>query len=850
VDAVKDPYIIELNVNPTTYDILNYLLRTGAGEFAFDFITQPVMFDLADFDLEKDNKIIASESKSYYKTFDLYLSKAFPTENVVKLKELIKSGEIVIPSVTKNNIEKDQILYENRDKDFYLRQLGVLLEYKRINTLSEQLLNLVQLSQIDTKKFGKNIVEVRSFLNAIDSLNLDMYQNADKLFNVNLEDHLFTASYLEDGVKFINELVSDISIYATTLFEDMMNTILGLINKTGSRDSALLNNISEELFTSIISDFFKDEIKATSTNIKKLILGTDSIVNKISEIKSGKYPELSENMLISHLVPVFVEDSPVTSYFKISASRISDKWDIDNVIRDWETLLSHSDETIRALGKKLFVYSFFTSGFRNRIFSFNNFIPTELVKSIDIKEGVNSQSKSLDGFIKEKLIQFKTGNISGEKVRDIIHEVFVNNWYNADLVKDITTDKKINVIVLAKDKTGTRNILKVEDKSKYTSIGDFVKFGSDLFERIGSEIDGEKLEYLYLRIPKKGFNEKGIVLVEYGLEKSILDENNNGLFFSKETAYDYLDKKGNVYSKYNILEDKLDNEEIILEEPNSELEFEDDNVPTLSQVEVKEDIKQASDYESLSTIDKPLIIYVDGSDANKQSKENILGYGSSLSYSGDDYVISGSVSEIEAFRARFPGVAVSNPTMELLGLVEALNALKETNEHIVIRQDYSGAINFGGLWDHSSTSEYQRADKPWVAKEEYIKYLVNEAEKHIEQIEKNGGSVRIQWVPGHVDSSKLIKFPNVFNKYGKDEVISGNNKADTQAKRTESINTFKDLIDITKYGNKTIVKEVEASNELIQQTVDKINNKFNTTHTIKSLQVLSQEELNNLLNCL
>jgi len=203
---------------------------------------------------------------------------------------------------------------------------------------------------------------------------------------------------------------------------------------------------------------------------------------------------------------------------------------------------------------------------------------------------------------------------------------------------------------------------------------------------------------------------------------------------------------------------------------------------------------------TMSTEDKPLVIFVDGSDMNKQSANNVIGYGAWFNYNGKDYGLSGTKTNVDRILSQFKDLKMSNPTMEMLGLLEVLNRFKTTKEHILIRQDYSGAVNYGTLWDHSTGSE-QRAAKPWVAKEPYIKYIVNEIEKAIKELEDNGGSIRIQWVPGHIDSSKISKYPSVFQ--GSDGMVSqaivdrltkGNDSADVYAKWDLSADFFSDII--------------------------------------------------------
>ena len=148
-----------------------------------------------------------------------------------------------------------------------------------------------------------------------------------------------------------------------------------------------------------------------------------------------------------------------------------------------------------------------------------------------------------------------------------------------------------------------------------------------------------------------------------------------------------------------------------------------------------------------STVTDPVKIYVDGSDIKGTGA---IGFGAVYKFNGQEYGLSGTEQgeDIKQLQDMFPTMKFSNPTMEMLGLVKTLESFAGTSQHISIFQDYSGAVNYDGLWQKSEGSQ-QRAAKPWKAKEVYTKYLVARAVEAIKQIEANGGSVKLNWVKGH-----------------------------------------------------------------------------------------------------
>jgi ribonuclease HI len=163
----------------------------------------------------------------------------------------------------------------------------------------------------------------------------------------------------------------------------------------------------------------------------------------------------------------------------------------------------------------------------------------------------------------------------------------------------------------------------------------------------------------------------------------------------------------------------------------------------------------------LSTLEKPLLIYSDGSDIKGTGK---IGFGAVYKLQDKEFGLSGTEEgdAVQDLASKFPNAKFSNPTMEMLALASVLETFQDTGEHLYIHQDYNGAVNYNGLWQRSEGS-LQRADKPWKSKEPYIQYLIDKAVKAIDKIEANGGSVKITWVKGH--SGEMMN--DLADKYAK-----------------------------------------------------------------------------------
>jgi ribonuclease HI len=178
-----------------------------------------------------------------------------------------------------------------------------------------------------------------------------------------------------------------------------------------------------------------------------------------------------------------------------------------------------------------------------------------------------------------------------------------------------------------------------------------------------------------------------------------------------------------------------------------------------------------------TSVTEPVKIYVDGSDIKGTGA---IGFGAVYRFNNKDYGLSGTEQgeDIKQLQEMFPTLKFSNPTMEMLGLVKTLESFVGTSQHLAIFQDYSGAVNYDGLWQRSEGSA-QRAVKPWKAKEAYTKYLVDRAVAAIKQIEAAGGSVKLNWVKGHSGNSM-------------------NDLADVYAKDRNNFNTLTEPLEIEK----------------------------------------------------
>lgn len=220
VDVAKDPYIFALNVNQATYNMTNFLLRTGNGLATFAFMAQPAIKIYAQ---KKNNKggiygkdlygteqsffadaqILSNVTKIYVdrlkgiidqigdqafkeKCYQVYMYYKTQLENAKKSKAnrvkvekpKIKWSEVIsladnVKSLRNLKSGMDQKTQQVTDPNslaaHYMHQLLCLEAFSKLSSNADALSKMVQASRIDTKKFGNDIVTQMIYLNKVNN---------------------------------------------------------------------------------------------------------------------------------------------------------------------------------------------------------------------------------------------------------------------------------------------------------------------------------------------------------------------------------------------------------------------------------------------------------------------------------------------------------------------------------------------------------------------------------------------------------------------------------------------------------------------------------------------------------
>jgi len=560
VDAAKDPYITDLNIGPATYNVANLLLRAGAGaEFVGYLLSQPIIKEYAKLRSRYDGNIggnpNANINKIVRKKYWANTSKS-AVENVDVKSLLTPSGLMKLLSAPKNS-------------DWYAKQIALSRFFTELNSLSFSLNEAVQASQIDTKRYGSNIVQVRAFMNRFNRvIESDLVYNFDKLINES-----FLGTLLENSVDLAQDMLRNLTISSTDKFDDMMNSLLLQTGKKYSSDDKLINRYANILHATIISEYFTSPkgMGLTADIVKRMFFGKKSLARWIHAIQRGKtFPHLQNNLFIQSLTPVLSDKKEIPDTLQMLSFGKLDRWSKNSLSNAWLDLFndnSKDSEKIRRLAMNLMAYSFIISGRRFGLNAFHQFLPIDAAKQIP--QHIDEAISFSDGVkqIKEELQE-------GERDIDILRELYLNNWPDDSLVPSVSpVATKIAVEPKTNKSLNYPYLFTVAGNSSWYGTNHkgqplyqpFVKIRNNKYgwligEYIGYRVDNEdNVLPVYKVVNKKGYFTRNIKVYEYNLDTSFETENNLPRLLSEAKEPEVIKLKGYENFQHVPKEDRIAN---------------------------------------------------------------------------------------------------------------------------------------------------------------------------------------------------------------------------------------------------------------------------------------------------
>lgn len=593
VDIAKDPYIVRLNVNSWTYNMVSFLLRTGKGKQTFYFIAQPILKEMAEAVIKTKGKYGIDRTKTptqlENEAIEEVLDKYDPTKKYRKKYEFINKKDTTAAQEYSDLFKT----YEFKDGEYTSRtrellkmdpddasnfneeQVRIYYAWKALKPYADSLANLVKYSKIDTKKTGKTFAEQQTYYNGMWAM-VDDSNFADGEIN-RFYNETFIAKKTENSIPFGTSIFKNLLLRNTDTFLNKKDILLSLLGRRNNADSKLLNALISGMEAQIKSGFFNQLIEQSGVDIEGMFTGKMSMAKRINnfkqEILKGN-PRLSRflnndgtinNDFINYLIPNI--DYNGLDFIDTSALLDADQSQANNLINYWRELIDDPEPQVSKLFKDLVIYAFITSGDNPTMNSFFQYVPNSYRKSIGYTD-----------YIQTKLDELSNG-VDQSIVRD---DLFLNNWQNDKLVRPVDLYNKNGVMLYSvslnnesvvpniilgerQDKTNkaairpsnwTNMLVRtpkgqlVEEKFPifypYIKINDRLGYAPGnyhVYSLIGykkaMDPDTNRLNYIpiYGLVSKKGYRYKGHTVVEYGKESQF--------DFNKENVWDYAEALNN-----------------------------------------------------------------------------------------------------------------------------------------------------------------------------------------------------------------------------------------------------------------------------------------------------------------
>lgn len=484
VDVAKDPYIMALNVNSITYNMTSLLIRGGKGENTFYFLAQPALRRFTKEMLESKGIIGAEKGiterdklKSIAKEYMTSLRETIVSlddsdSNKAKYAQYYNSlaSEYSLQSidgydaveVNYNDVFDKKVaseaLKKPKEVNGLYQQVISIRAYQDLSSDTEVLSNLVQLSQIDTKKFGNTLPLQLNFKRRLNRY-IDNYQsrfyingadNIEKPINYYLSS-TFLKQKLDAGINTPRILLSGQVIEATkgykTIFNAACDFFLG-----NSSDKNTVAELSKILTTSLRTKAVVNAVEDFNISDKKflnMLRGPKSIAKRLTQIKNdlrkrNDLPAIAfnghiKNELLNYLQE-YASDGTNQKYDRIvtADNTLTNTATYENrLLSAYQDLLDCEDEGIRKFANRLGVYAYLTSFDNRSTDSFFDVITTAWKKQKGYSDAIKAAIEILnnDKLVGMDYFGFNSENMQNNNFTELFTEIARNAYRNDRIVK-------------------------------------------------------------------------------------------------------------------------------------------------------------------------------------------------------------------------------------------------------------------------------------------------------------------------------------------------------------------------------------------------------------------------------
>lgn len=482
-DIVKDPYVSKINVNSFTYNMLNFLVRTGQADNSVWFITQPIVKDMAfaaeaasghygrdltksKYRAQKDATekalrqyiagylgITINKDSELYNNSDIrreinYINSDINSANTDTVDhdqrriDIINSmfkGDKYLKSYALKYTSKEDML---KDPDFCKAQIQVYKAWNILQPFVNDISKLVQLTKIDTKKQGNTLAKQLLYKDKYDQFLKDI-QHGNTSFEpegvMKMMMHSWIDKKTNSFMKAMKSILAGQVFEATSSYTSLVGQ-LGQFMNNYSQTEDIANKLDRNISQCIKSLFIRSYAQTNDIDVNRLFFGNNTIADRLANIKrrinnpDDKLFYLRNNKLLTSLVEsdqvkdettignngqIYPAPKFVSTFHSISESSFNQ----DDLTDAWDELLDYpDDQELKDFARDLVVYAWLTSGEKSGFNRFFKYVPN----SWKIKSG-------FVGHVEFWLNKFNT-NLESDARNAIIDDILRNNWNDTDFV--------------------------------------------------------------------------------------------------------------------------------------------------------------------------------------------------------------------------------------------------------------------------------------------------------------------------------------------------------------------------------------------------------------------------------
>ena len=392
-DIVKDPYVSKINVNSFTYNMLNFLVRTGQADNSVWFITQPIIRDMA----------FAAEAASGHYGRDLTKSKYRAQKDATEkaLRQYIagylgKGNELYSQDVTRELGFINSVRLDSLDEIDQIEDRVRMLTSNLQEATSDEARIGIQ-KQLDKEQRILNAAKNNSPIRIINSMfDSEKYLKNYALKYTNKEDMLKDPDFCR----------AQVQVYkAWNILQPFVNDISKLVQLTKIDTKKQGNTLAKQLLYKEKYDQFLKDIQQGNTSFEPegvMRMMTHSWIDK----KTNSFMKAMKSILAGQVFEA------TTSY----TSLVGQLGQFMNNYSQTEDIANKLDRNVSQCIKSLFIRAYAVEDNNkidvNRLFFGNNTIADRLA---GIKRRINNPDDKLFYLRNNKLL---TSLVESDQVKD------------------------------------------------------------------------------------------------------------------------------------------------------------------------------------------------------------------------------------------------------------------------------------------------------------------------------------------------------------------------------------------------------------------------------------------------